>query len=45
VEEGEKLSGVFLSSCTILNFDINLGRAAFNKNFDMEMGGYFRAEF
>jgi hypothetical protein len=27
-----------------MNFDINLGRAVFGKNFDINMGGYFRAE-
>jgi hypothetical protein len=50
VEQGEKLSRVFLSSCTILNFDISLGRAAYSKiliwkweatllrNFDVNIG-------
>jgi hypothetical protein len=31
VEQGEKLSRVLLRSCTILNFDIILGRAAFGE--------------
>jgi hypothetical protein len=45
MEQGEKLSRVLLRSYTILNFDINLGRAAFGENFDIDMRGYFRAEF
>jgi hypothetical protein len=45
VEQGEKLSRVLLCSCTILNFDISLGRAAFGTHFDTDMGGYLRAEF
>jgi hypothetical protein len=39
VEQGEKLNRVLLRSCTILNFDISLGRAVFGKNFDIDMGG------
>jgi hypothetical protein len=35
---GEKLSRVVLRLCTILNFDISLGRAAFGKNFDIDRG-------
>jgi hypothetical protein len=31
VKQGEKLSRVLLHSCTILNFDIRLGRAAFGE--------------
>jgi hypothetical protein len=27
------------------NFGISLGRAAFGKNFGVDMGGYFRSEF
>jgi hypothetical protein len=34
-----------MRSCTILNFYISLGRAAVGKNFDTDMGGYFRAKF
>jgi hypothetical protein len=34
-----------MRSYTILNTDIRLGRAAFGKNFGVDMGGYFRAEF
>jgi hypothetical protein len=45
VEQGEKLSRVLLRSCTILNADINPESAALGKNFDIDMGGYFRAEF
>jgi hypothetical protein len=30
---------VFLRSCTILNFDIRLGRAAFGKSFNIDIGG------
>jgi hypothetical protein len=37
VEQGEKLSRVLLRSCTILNFDIILWRAAFGKHFDIEV--------
>jgi hypothetical protein len=33
VEQGEKFSRVLLRSYTILNFDINLGRAAFGEIF------------
>jgi hypothetical protein len=39
VEKGAKLSRVLLRSCTILNFYISLGRAAFGNNFDIDMGG------
>jgi hypothetical protein len=45
VEQGEKLSRVLLRSCAILSFDISFGRAAFGKNFHIDMGGYFREEF
>jgi hypothetical protein len=48
VEQGEKLSRVLLRSCTLLNFDISLGRAALSEMFYDDMGGgggYFRAEF
>jgi hypothetical protein len=50
VEQGQKLSRVLLRSCTILNFDISLGRAAFGeiriliwgatlgRNFDVNIG-------
>jgi hypothetical protein len=50
VEQGEKLSRVLLRSCTILNFDIILGTAAFGeiciliwgatlgRNFDVSIG-------
>jgi hypothetical protein len=50
VEQGEKLSRVLLRTCTILNFDINLERAAFGeiwiliwgatsgRNFDVNIG-------
>jgi hypothetical protein len=34
-----------MRSCAILNSDIILGWAAFGKKFDIDMGGYFRAEF
>jgi hypothetical protein len=45
VEQGQKSSRVLLRSCTILNFDISLGRTAFGKNVDIDMGDYFKAEF
>jgi hypothetical protein len=45
VEQGKKLSRALLRSCTILNFVIILGRAAFGKKIDIDMGGNFRAEF
>jgi hypothetical protein len=42
----EKLSRVILNSIGILNFDINLGRAAFGEILMLKLGGnYFRAEF
>jgi hypothetical protein len=46
VEQGEKLSRVLLHSIGILDFDINLSRAAFCRISMSAWGrGYFRAEF
>jgi hypothetical protein len=36
LEQGQNLSRVLLRSCTILNFDISLLRAAFGKNVDID---------
>jgi hypothetical protein len=45
VEQGEKLSRVLLRSCTIFNSDICLGKAAFGKNFDIDMGATLGRNF
>jgi hypothetical protein len=34
-----------MRSCTVLNFDIILGREAFGEIWILIWGGYFRAEF
>jgi hypothetical protein len=45
VEQGDKLSRVFLRSYTIFNFVISLGRAALSEILMLIWGGYFCAEF